>query len=89
MAAKPRLNRADLRYILRAVKVRNRYSNKALGKRFGITAHAIRDYINGKTVPLEDWRIRRRDQRVSDDPCDLRGARGPSLLPTDEQRLWK
>lgn len=85
MAAKPRLTRADLRYILRAVKVRERYSNKGLAKRFGISPHAIRDYINGKTVPLEDWRIRRRDQRASVMSMSppARGGRRPSFFHGD------
>lgn len=59
MAAKPKLTRKDVRYLERAVRIRRKLSNKALAAKFGLTPHAVQNYVTGAAMPLEDWRERR------------------------------
>ncbi len=60
---KPRLNRRDVRYIMRAVRLRNALSTKSLARKFHMSTHAIKEYIYGHTLPSEDWETNRRLKR--------------------------
>lgn len=55
MAAKPKLNRRQVAHAKHCWKIHQKYSVKQVAHRLGLTPHALRDYLNGQAVPIEDW----------------------------------
>jgi transcriptional regulator with XRE-family HTH domain len=66
MARRPLLTQAQLDYLLRAERIKQKLSRKVLAKRWGVSVSTLHHYVIGNRTTVEEWQNKRapaREQR--------------------------